>query len=126
MMTPKVLVLPKANIEVELKPAYLKDLFEGLKIVTSEKSDKLITSILALSMKRLGSNQKVTSKDVDNLSMKDIMYLQEQTENIILEGTIDTDIELTCVKCNKDFDMKLNVFDPSFFVLTKESTTSST
>lgn len=121
----KVLTLPKSNLDVELKPIFLRDLFDLIKI-TSGKQDTLITSILAISMKRLGTIQKVTSKDIDNLSMKDIMYLQEQTDGLVLEGEIDTKIEITCSNCNKDFDMKLNVFDPSFFVPTKGSPASST
>ena len=127
LMKAKVLTLPKANLEVELKPIFLKDLFDVIK-VTSAKQDKMITSILAISMKRLGTKQKVTSEDVDALSMKDIMFLQEQTDQIVLEGEIDTDVEVTCdnPECKKDFHMKLNVFDPSFFAPTKGSQSSST
>ena len=122
---PKVLTLPKANLEVELKPIFMQDLFNVIKI-TSGKTDKLITSILAVSIKRIGDNTKVTAKDVDSLKMTDIMFLQEYMENQKLEGTIDTDVEIECEECHKDFEMKLNVFDPSFFAPTKGSPISST
>ena len=121
----KVVTLPKANLEVELKPIFLRDIFDAIKI-TSGKQDTLVTSVLALSIKRLGTNTKVTSKDVAELSMKDIMYLQEQTDGLLLEGSIDTDIIIDCPACKKEFNMKLNVFDPSFLGPTKGSPTSST
>lgn len=122
---PKVLTLPKSNLEVELKPIFLRDLFDVIKI-TSGKQNTLVTSILAVSMKRLGDCHKVTDKEVSALKMSDIMFLQEQTDGIVLEGTIDTDIQIECESCHKDFEMKLNVFDPSFFAPTKGSQTSST
>lgn len=120
LMKSKVLTLPKAQLEVELKPIFMRDLFDVIKI-TSGKQDTLVTSILAVSMKRLGDNNKVTSKDVAALKMSDIMYLQEQTDGVVLEGTIDTDIQIECGECKKEFEMKLNVFDPSFFAPTKGS-----
>jgi hypothetical protein len=113
-----VTVLPKSNQEVELKPLFLRDLFDAIKITTG-KGKELITSILALSVKRLGDKDKVTSKDIDALSMRDIMYMQEQADTATLEGSIDTDITIECEKCSKDFEMKLNVFHPSFFAPTK-------
>lgn len=121
----KVLTLPKANLEVELKPIFLRDLFDVIKITTS-KQDSLITSILAVSMKRLGDKQKVTSAEVSGLSMRDLMFLQEYMETAELEGTIDTDLQIECKECHKDFEMKLNVFDPNFFAPTKGSTSSTT
>lgn len=122
---PKVLTLPKAQLEVELKPIFMRDLFDVIKI-TNGKSDKLITSLLAVSMKRLGTNTKVTSADVDALKMTDIMFLQEYMDKQKLEGTIDTDVQIECKECHKDFEMKLNVFDPSFFAPTKGSPTTNT
>ena len=121
----KVLTLPKSGLEVELKPIFLKDLFEVIKI-TSEKTKTMITSVLAISMKRLGAVSPVTAANVAALKMSDIQFLQDNTEDLKLEGSIDTDIEIECDKCKKDFKMKLNVFDPSFFALTKGSPTSST
>lgn len=124
LMKPKVLTLPKSGLEVELKPIFLRDFFDVVKL-TSGKQDTLVTSMIAISIKRLGTNQKVAPKDVEVLSMKDIMFLQEQTDEIILEGTIDTDVTIECSSCKKDFEMKLNVFDPSFFDPTKGSPTST-
>lgn len=125
LIKPKVLTLPKANLEVELKPIFLRDLFDVIKITTA-KQDSLITSILAVSIKRIGTKDKVTSADIAALSMRDIMFLQEQMETIDLEGTIDTDLQMECKECKKDFEMKLNVFDPNFFAPTKGSMSSST
>ena len=116
--TSKVLTLPKSQIEVELRTVMLKDLFDMLKLANG-KQDELITSVLAMSLKRIGSNSKVTAKDVEVLKMSDIQFLQEQTDLITLEGTIDTNIEITCSSCHKDFSIKLNAYDPSFFVPTK-------
>lgn len=114
----KVLTLPKSNLEVELKPIFLRDLFDVIKI-TSKKTDALITSMIAVSLKRIGTKTKVTSEDVENLKMSDIMFLQEYMDKTPLEGGIDTDIQIECENCHKDFEMKLNVFDPSFFAPTK-------
>jgi hypothetical protein len=125
LVKPKVLTLPKSGLEVELKPIFLRDLFDSIKIMTG-KQDKLVTSVLALSMKRLGNNQKVTSQDVENLSMRDLDYLRDQSEGLQLEGEIDTNVQIDCSNCHKEFEMKLNVFDPSFFAPTKGSPTSNT
>jgi hypothetical protein len=118
----KKLLLPKSNIEIELKPIYLKDFFEMIKI-NKNKSDSFITSLLALRIAKLGDNEKVTSNDIAKLSMKDIMFLEEFMEQDVFEGSIDTDIQIDCQKCNQEFTLKLNTFDPSFFVPSKESTT---
>lgn len=114
----KVLTLPKAGLEIELKPIFLKDLFDVIK-VTTKKTDELITSMLATSVKRIGDKTKITSEDMAALKMSDIMYLQQEMEKTPLEGFIDTDVQITCEKCDKEFEMKLNVFDPSFFAPTK-------
>lgn len=116
----RIVKLPKANVDVELKPIYLKDLFDVIKI-TSSKQDSLITSLVAISIKRLGDNDKVTPKDIDNISAKDIMFLQEKLDEMKLQGSIDTNIQMDCSNCKKEFEMKLNCFDPSFFVPTKGS-----
>lgn len=125
LLRQKVVVLPKANLEVELKPLHLKDLFDLIKLPTNNK-DKLLTSILCLSMKRLGSKDKVTSADVENLYASDLNYLREQTENMTLEGTIDSEIDIQCKNCSKDFKSKMDMYDARFFDHTKGSTTSST
>lgn len=125
LMKPKVLVLPKSNLEMELKPIFLKDLLGMVKLSTG-KQDELITSVIAIVVKRLGTNSKVTAKDINQLSMKDINYIQEQLEVITLEGKIDTDIEIECQGCHQDFTIKLNTFDPSFFVHSKGSLNSNT
>ena len=118
-------ILPKSNLEVELKPLYLKDLFDAIKIATGKQED-LVTATLALSIKRLGDKSKVTPKDLEDIPVSDIMHLNDFAENLKLEGSIDTDIITECSSCKKEFDYKMNVYDPSFFFHTKVSKTSST
>lgn len=117
-------ILPKENKEVEVKPVYMKDLFSSIKTIKNKDED-LVTSVLALSLKRLGDNQKVTSKDVEQLSMKDILFLKDKLEGIKIEGTIDTKIDTTCSNCGKDFDTRMDVFSSDFFSHTRGSTTSN-
>lgn len=123
--TDKVFTLPNCKLECEIKPLYLKDIFEVIKI-TKNKQNELITSALALSIKRLGDKTKITPKDIEELSTKDIMVLREKLEKVKLEGTIDTNIDTSCSACSKDFSTKLDVFDPGFFDLTKGSTSTTT
>lgn len=122
MIKPKLVVLPKSGKEVELKPLYLKDLFEVLKITTT-KNDELITSLISVSLKRMGDKSPVSKADVDDLPATDIMFLQKKADEIKLEGSIDTDIEITCTNkdCKKDFKMKLNCYDSDFFDPTRGS-----
>lgn len=120
----KVFKLP-SGLECEIKPIFLRDIFEVIKI-TKNKQSELITSVLALSLKRLGEVNKVTTDDVAKLSMKDIMVLKEKLEKVKLEGTIDTNIETSCSNCGKDFSTKLDVFDPGFFDLSKGSMSTPT
>jgi len=110
--------LPKSGKEVEFKALYLKDLFDLIKI-TSNKTDELITSSVSLFIKRIDDKTKITSEDIQNLSALDIQYLNEQAMTIKLEGTIDSNITTECSKCKKEFETKLNVYDPAFFGPTK-------
>lgn len=121
---PKVFVLPKSGKEIELKPLYLKDLFEVIKI-TTKKQDSLITSLATVSIKRLGDKNNITEKDVESLSAMDLIFIKEKVEETRLEGSIDTSIETTCKSCDKDFTSKLNCYEPSFFDHTRGSPTSS-
>ncbi len=121
----RVTILPKAGLEVELKPLYLKDLFDAVKFADG-KHDELVTSALAMSTKRLGNKTKVTAKDLEDISMSDIMHLNDFVEKIILEGNIDTNIITECTKCKKEFSYKVNVYDPLFFSPTKVSKNTST
>lgn len=111
-------VLPKSKLEVELKPLYLNDLFKAIKIA-SGKDDELITSTLAISIKKLGDKSKIESKDVEDLPVTDIAHLNEFASSIMLEGNIDTDVQTDCTNCKKEFEYKINVYDPSFFYHTK-------
>ena len=120
----RVFKLP-SGIECEIKPIFLRDIFEVIKI-TKNKQNELITSVLALSLKRLGDITKVTTDDVAKLSMKDIMGLKEKLEKVKLEGSIDTEIETSCTSCGKDFSTKLDVFDPGFFDPSKGSMSTPT
>lgn len=123
--TSRVFMLPAAKVEVEIKPIYLRDIFDVIKI-TKNKHTELITSVLALSLKRMGTNNKVTPKDIEELSMKDIMVLKEKLEKVKLEGTIDTDIDSDCTACGKEYSTKLDVFSPDFFDPTKGFTNTTT
>jgi len=121
----RIFMLPAANVEVEIKPIMLQDIFTVIKI-TKNKQTELITSVLALSLKRIGTNNKVTPKDIEELSMKDIMVLKEKLENVKLEGTLDTDIDSDCTSCGKEFSTKLDVFSPDFFDPTRGSMNTTT
>lgn len=110
--------LPKSKLEVELKPLYLKDLFDAVKLANG-KQDQLVTSTLAMSIKKIGEKTKVTPKDLEEVPVKDIMHLNDFAEKLVLEGSIDTDIVTDCSNCKKEFEYKLNVYDPSFFYPTK-------
>lgn len=121
----RVFMLPNAKVEVEIKPIFLRDIFDVIKI-TKNKQTELITSVLALSLKRIGQNNKVTPKDVEDLSMKDIMVLKEKLEKVKLEGTLDTDIDSDCTACSKEFSTKLDVFSPDFFDPTRGSMNTTT
>ena len=118
--THRLVKLPKSGQEVELKPLYLKDLFEVMKI-TQTKHDELVTSLAATSIKRIGDKTNITSSDIDNMPVKDILYIQKKVEEAKLEGYIDTDIIVTCKKCKEEFTVKLNVFDPDFFDPSKDT-----
>lgn len=118
-------VLPKSQLEVELKPLYLKDLFESIKIMKN-KSDELVTCAIALSIKRLGDKQKVTPKDIEALAAKDLIYIKDKLETVQLEGVIDTKIQIDCQNCGKEFETKLDVYSSDFFDPTRVSTSSHT
>lgn len=127
MLSSKVIFLPKEEVEVELKPAFLQDLMDSVQIVVG-KQDTLVTSFLTSSIKRIGDNHNVTREDVGKLRASDIEFIKEKANEMVLEGTIDTDIEIECQnpkktgrkkECGKEFKVKLNCFDPSFFVPTR-------
>ena len=125
-MVPKTVMLPKSKKELELRPIYLKDLFDLIKI-TKNDQETLITSIIPLSIKSIKNLETgevkgdIKGPDVENLPMTDIIFLQQSLDKVKLEGSIDTNIELDCPKCSKPYSMKLNVFDPSFFDPSKGS-----
>lgn len=118
-------MLPKTGQEVELKPLYLKDLFSAIKMI-SGKQDELITTTLALSIKRLGTKTKITPQDLEDMPVSDIMFLSEFSEKLVLEGNIDLNMTTDCTECKKEFSYKLNVYDPSFFFPTKVYKSTST
>ena len=113
MLTPKVFTLPKSGKVVELKPQYLKDLFSAIKMQTSE-SESMITESLIMSIKSIDSTPP-TLEEVDNLPVKDILFLNEEASKIKLEGTIDTEIIIDCLGCKEEFKVKLNSLHPHFF-----------
>lgn len=121
----RTITLPKSGLDAELKPLYLKDLFQAVKIAT-DKNDELITSALALTIKKLGDKSKISPKDLEEMSMTDIICLNEFAESCVVEGNIDNDVTTDCTKCKKEFTYRLNVYDPSFFYPTKVSKNTST
>lgn len=112
-MKPKTVDLPKSKKQIELKPMYLKDMYEMLKI-TTDKQDQLVTASVKLAVKNI-DKKEATQEDIDNLPTSDLVHLNKEVEDIKLEGTIDTDIEIQCKKCEKDFTVKLNPLRPDFF-----------
>lgn len=126
----RTIKLPKSELEVELKPLYLRDLFEVIK-TTENSTDKLITSLSALSVKRLGDKAPVSRDDIKNLPARDVVFLGETVEHLgeakksklKLEGFVDTYSEFSCKNCKAENKIKLNVFDPDFFAHSKASQT---
>lgn len=118
--------LPKSKDVVVLKPLYLKDILETLKIAR-DKHDELITSIMALSIKSINGDEKeVTPEDLNNMPAMDIIEIQNHMEKVKIEGTIDTNVEMTCSSCKKDFELKLDVFSSDFFDPSKGFTSTTT
>ena len=133
MLKDKKVELPKSKMIIELKPLYIDDLFEILKI-TNHKQKALVTSLLTVSMKSLAVpvdpkaesieynvKDKITEKDTETIPASDLMHLQSVVLNTKLEGSIDTTVEVNCSNCQKDFSFKLNVYEPGFFDPTKGS-----
>jgi hypothetical protein len=113
MMVPKKVKLPKCGKEVELRPQYMKDLFTAIKLQT-DGQDKLVTESIKLSVKTIDA-QPATGDMIENIPISDLHYLNNEAENIKLEGTIDTNVEITCQNCEKDFKVRLNPLRPDFF-----------
>lgn len=111
--------LPKGKQEVELRPLYLKDMFDALKFTS--KPEELVTNAVALSIKRIDQNDKVNAKDIENMASSDITHLNTVVESMKLEGTIDTDLVNECTKCKKEFHSKINPYEASFFAPTRAS-----
>jgi hypothetical protein len=103
----------------------MKDLFEAVKLASGKK-DELITASLAISIKKLGDKTKVTAKDLEEIPVTDLMHLNDFAEKCKLEGSIDTEVTTDCTSCKKEFNYKLNVYDPTFFSPTKVSKNTST
>lgn len=114
MLKPKTVLLTKSQLEVELKPLYLKDLFDIIKF-TLNKKDTLVTSATATSVKRLGDKTGVKPEDFDQLPAMDLLEIDSAISEMKLEGTIDTMLQVDCQSCKKEFETKLNLMDPSFF-----------
>lgn len=120
MMTPKKVSLPKMKVDAELKPLYLRDLFDVIKIAQDRK-DSLITSMICTSVKRIGEKSKITPEDIGDIPVTDLQHLEKAIVDTKLEGHIDTMIQTNCKKCKKEFEHKLNLLDPSFFYPSKVS-----
>lgn len=114
MIRSKAVLLPKSQKTVELRPQYMKDLFYALKIST-EKQDELITESITLSIKSIDGNTNITSKDIGKLPWTDLLHLNEELTKMKIEGTIDTTIDIDCVGCKKEFQVRLNPLKADFF-----------
>lgn len=133
MMKEKEIKLPKSKLKLKLKPTYLDDLFKIIQI-TKGKGDALVTSLLAVSVKMVGVPTKgedgktkyeyreMTKEDADDIPSSDLIFLQDKIQGMKMEGTIDTNIENTCENCEKDYEFKLNVYEPGFFDHSRGST----
>lgn len=110
----KEIILPKSGKKIIPKPIYLKDLFTVIK-VNKGKGDRLMTTLSSLSIESIDGKSPITEADIGELPAKDINFIRNQLEEADIEGSIDTTIEQECVSCEKEFDTKLNVFDPDFF-----------
>lgn len=119
LLNPKKVMLPKCGLEVELKPIYLEDLFKVIKLANSG-NDKLITSLAAVTIKKLGDKYKITSEDLDDIPASDLNLLQDEITKLKLDGEIDSKVQIDCQHCKKEFEQKLQVFDASFFYPTKD------
>lgn len=117
--------LTKSKKKVVLKPLYLKDFFESIKIA-KDKHDELITCIMALSIKSIDGVEVKSSKDVESLPAMDITEIQQKMEKLKIEGTIDSDVQIECSECKKEFESKLDVFTSDFFDPSKGSTSTTT
>lgn len=113
MMEPKRVLLPKSNKTIELRPQYMKDLFTAIKLQT-DNQDKLVTESIKLSVKAV-DDQPATPEVIENLPVSDLHFLNNEAENIKLEGTIDTNVEIKCMNCEQDFKVRLNPLRPDFF-----------
>lgn len=122
MMDPnrRTIKLPKSGKTVLVKPLYLQDMFDSLKIA-KDNQDKLITSIIALNIANIDGKEDITTQDIEDLPMMDIYHLQDKLEDMKLEGFIDTDIEMDCNSCKKEFKTELNLWSPDFFFHTRGS-----
>lgn len=123
----RTVILPKSKVEVELKPLYLKDIFDIIK-ATQNNTNSLITSLASVSVKRLGDKTSIKPEDLDNMAAMDVSFLSQVIENLdksglVMEGSIDTYSEFDCESCSKACRVKLNVFDPSFFSHSKVTLT---
>lgn len=117
--------LSKSGNTIVLKPLYLRDILETLKIA-KDKHDELITSIMALSIKSIDGKKGVKPKDLNNMPAMDIMEIQKKMEKVKIEGVIDTEVEMTCQSCKKDFNLKLDVFNSDFFDPSKGFSSTTT
>lgn len=121
----RTLTLPKSKKVIVLKPMFLKDMFDSLKIA-KDGQDKLITSVVSLSISTIdGSTENIRTK-VEDFPMSDIFFIEESMEKIKLEGAIDTELTIDCSECKKDFDTDLNVYSPDFFYPSRRSKNSTT
>lgn len=113
MLNTTKLTLPKSQLVVELRPQYMKDLFEAIKLNT-DNQEKLVTEAIKLNIKTI-DGKEFTSEAIENIPVSDLKFLNDEAEKVKLEGTIDTTIEITCQNCEKDFKVKLNVIKSDFF-----------
>lgn len=121
----RTIKLPKSGKTVIVKPMYLQDMFDSLKIA-KDNQDELLTSIVALSVHSIDGSTDNIREEVKALPLMDIYHIEDSMEKMKLEGSIDTDIQMECSHCKKEFETSLNVYAPDFFFHTRGSKSTNT
>ena len=111
----RTIKLPKSGKTVVVKPMFMQDMFDSLKIA-KDHQDELMTNIVALSVQSVDGVTEGVQDVVKALPLMDIYHIEESMEKMKLEGHIDTDVQIECSHCKKEFESSLNVYAPDFFL----------
>jgi hypothetical protein len=108
------IILPKSQQKAQLKLMGLEALHKSFTMFQKHKSE-LVTTTAAMVLGSLGEKKNPQPKDLENLPIMDIKYINDKFQEI--GGKIDTDVIHECKKCKKEFPTKLNVISPNFYSL---------